>query len=240
MTAAVLAGLALMSIVTVMILLRSLGPGYRVGRLLAATPLVTIEDAAELARGESARYVRVNGRISSAEEFPDEHDRPLVYRRSRIALRDATGRWTTHIEDLEAVPFGVESRSSLIAVDDAALGDGLVVIPREAEGIASDLPQDRIEALPPSYRPTDPARLTIEQLSAVEHATVCGQPVQGSSGPMLTAGLGRPLIVTTLDAPSAMRLLARHHRRRVLAATVLLVASLAFGAAAVVALIVGA
>ncbi len=240
MTAAVLAGLALLSIVTVMFLLRSLGPGYRVGRLLAATPLVSIEDAAELARGESARYVRVNGRISSAEEFPDEQDRPLVYRRSRIALRDSTGRWTTHVEEREAVPFGVESRSSLIAVDEGALGDGLVVIPREAEGIASDLPPDRIEALPATYQPSDPARLTIEQLSAVEHATVCGQPVLGATGPMLTAGMGRPLIVTTLDAPSAMRLLARHRRGRVLAATVLLVASLGFGAAAVIAMLVGA
>ncbi|HYI23567.1 MAG TPA: hypothetical protein VEX62_13140, partial [Candidatus Limnocylindrales bacterium] len=99
MTAAVLAGLALVSVVTVMVLLRSLGQGYRVGRLLAATPMVSIEHAAELARGESARYVRVNGRISSAEEFPDEHDRPLVFRRSRIALRDGSGRWTTHIEE---------------------------------------------------------------------------------------------------------------------------------------------
>ena len=77
------------------------------------------------------------------------------------------------------MPFGVESRSTFIAVDEAAIGDGLVVIPREAEGIASDLPADlRSRPCQPTYRPTDPARLTIEQLSAVEHATVCGEPVQ--------------------------------------------------------------
>jgi len=240
MITALLAVSALGSLVAVMALLRSLGPGYRVGRLLAVTPLVSIEQAIELARTESQRYVRVYGRISSAEEFPDEHDRPLVFRRSRIAVRDASGRWATHADEREAVPFGVESRSSFIAVDEAALRDGLVVIPREAEGVASDLPPDRAQALPSTSLPTDLARLTIEQLSAVEHATVCGQPVAGTTGPMMTAGLGRPLIVTTLEAPAAMRLLARHHRRRVLAATALLVLSLGCAAAAVVALLVGA
>jgi hypothetical protein len=49
----------------------------------------------------------------------------------------------------------------------------------------------------------------------------------------MTAGLGRPLIVTTLDRPAAMRLLASGARRRVAAATVLIAAGLALLALAV-------
>ena len=61
---------------------------YRVGRLLAAAPLVEIDEASEMAAGRP-RYVRVSGRITSDEEFPDENDRPLVFRRKRIDVAAA-------------------------------------------------------------------------------------------------------------------------------------------------------
>jgi hypothetical protein len=80
--------------------------------------------------------------------------------------------------------------------------------------------------------------LTIEQLSAVEHATVVGQPVQRDGGPAMTAGLGRPLVVTILDRPAAMRVLAGDQRGRVVAAAIALGAGLGLLAAAVVALAV--
>jgi hypothetical protein len=48
--------------------LRTYGPGYRVGRLLAATRSVTIAEALALANGP-ARYVRVSGRIDAEDEF---------------------------------------------------------------------------------------------------------------------------------------------------------------------------
>jgi hypothetical protein len=50
----------------------------------------------------------------------------------------------------------------------------------------------------------------IQQVSAVEHAVVAGVPatVPGSGEPTMTAGLGRPLILTTLENEEAMRVLA--------------------------------
>ena len=79
--------------------------------------------------------------------------------------------------------------------------------------------------------------MTIEQLSAVEHATVVGQPLQRDGGATMTAGLGRPLIVTILDQPAAMRVLAGDHRGRVVAATIALAVGLGLLAAAVIALL---
>ena len=74
------------------LLLRSYGPRVRVGRLLAVTPSVTIAEAREMASSGARRYVRVDGRLDADEVFPDEHQRPLVYRRRRIEAR-LRGGW---------------------------------------------------------------------------------------------------------------------------------------------------
>src|SRR4029079_10299966 len=68
-------------------ILRTFGPRYRVGRLLATTPQVTIAEALEIAASGRRRYVRVDGRIDADEEFEDAHHRPLVFRRTRLESR---------------------------------------------------------------------------------------------------------------------------------------------------------
>jgi hypothetical protein len=79
----------------------------------------------------------------------------------------------------------------------------------------------------------------IEQLSAVEQATVCGTPVMRNGRATMTAGLNRPLVITILAPPEAMRLLATGNRPRVLSAAALIVVALGFFAASIVAAIVG-
>lgn len=235
--AVVLMAAAIACLAGTVVLLRSLGPRYRVGRLLASTPVATIDEALELARGPHA-YVRVSGRISSDDEFPDENDRPLVYRRKRLEVADRPGAWRVVADEREAVPFGVETRSSFIGVDEAAIAEGLVAIPREAAGRSSDLPTDIGEPLE-GVDPDAPARLIVEQLSAVEHATVCGVPLVRDGRAMLSAGLDRPLVITTLDVPDAIRLLAAPNRRRVLTAAAFLVAAVVLAALVVVAALSG-
>ncbi len=118
-----------------------------------------------------------------------------------------------------------------------ALGDGLVVVPREAVGVASDLPPTMLPegvTLPPDA----PVRVRIDQLSAIEQATVAGVPTLGPSGePTLTAGAGRPLIVTSLAPDEAMRILGSERRGTVRAAAVLLVAGLGCLAVGLVAVV---
>ncbi|MEP7378314.1 MAG: hypothetical protein ABI725_02000 [Chloroflexota bacterium] len=217
-----LVGLAVLAVA--LVLLRTLGQRFRLGRILAAAREVTLEECRELAAGPAV-YVRVNGRVSSDEEFPDDNDRPLVFRRTRLEVADDGGKWRTVLDEREAVAFGVESRSEFIAIDEDALGDGLVAIPRVAIGRVSELHGD-MAAAAAGASPDAAARLTYEQLSAVEQVTACGQPVLRNGKPTLAAGLGRPLIVTVLDRPSAMRLLASGARARVAAATLLIGAGL--------------
>jgi len=84
-------------------------------------------------------------------------------------------------------------------------------------------------------------RLRIDQLSAVEHATVAGVVARSPGGtPHITAGMGRPLILSSVEPDAAMRLLASGRRGSVLAAAALLVIGFGLFAAAVVALLLGA
>lgn len=219
-------------------LLRRLGSGYRIARLLASAPEATLAEIREVAAAREPRYLRASGRVSSEEEFPDENQRPLVFRRQRIERR--VGRaWQILDEERLAVPFGIEDRREFVAVDADALGDGLVVIPRESLGSVSELPHDLRSRLASDVAAATPIRLRLDQVSAVEHATVVGMPRNGPDGPMLTAGLGRPLILSTLDPAAAMRLLAGDGRRLVILASVALIAGLGSLALALVAWLAG-
>lgn len=227
----VLTGLSLGCLLAAALLLRRVGPAYAIARRLSATPQVGIDEAVALASAGEQRYVRVSGRVTSDEEFPDEHDRPLVYRRSRLEVAEGDRRWRAIAQDSEAVPFGVEARGAYLAVDAAALGDGLVVVPREAIGRVADLGPE----LAGDEDPDASARLVIEQVSAVEQAIIAGVPRLDADGaPAIGAGLGRPLILTTVELPAAMRLLARGRRGTVATAALLLLAAGVLAVAAVV------
>jgi hypothetical protein len=202
------------------LVLRSFGPRLRVGRLLSTTPRVTVAEAIDLAAGP-ARYVAVRGRIDAEEPFEDDAHRPLVYRRTRLERRDGSA-WIAIDDRREMVDFEIREGLEGIAVDAAALDDGLVVVRREAVGTAGEIADQA-----PGLQADTPVRLRIEQISAVEHAIVAGVPAsRGGGAPRLTAGLGRPLIVTTLERPEAMRLLADGRSRRPLVAAVCFAAGL--------------
>lgn len=209
-------------------ILRSFGAGFRVGRILAVAPVVSVAEARELAGGPP-RFVAIQGRIDAADEFEDDAHRPLVLRRIRFQLGDRGG-WRTVDEQRQAVDFEVREGLDAIAIDHAALDDGLVVLPRVSTGTAADAP-DRV---PTDTPPTAPLRLRIDQVSSVEHAIVAGVPVADpASGTIrMTAGLGRPLILTTLERDEAMRVLTSDAPRRpvfAVAALVIGVLSLSFG-----------
>jgi hypothetical protein len=184
-----------------------------------------VDEAVRLAQSGARRYVAVGGRIDSEAEFTDENDRPLVLRRSRLALQTGRrGAWTVVADVRDAVPFSVAGGLAAIGVDEAALDVGLVVVARESQGTAGEI-EDRVPAGTPS---ATPARLQVELLSTVDHALALGVPgTDPVRGPILRAGLGRPLILTTMEPADAMRVLAEGHRGSTRAAAVLLAAGVA-------------
>jgi hypothetical protein len=205
------------ALVAGVLVLRTYGSNYRVGRLLASTPEVSVAEARAMADGR-ARYVRVQGRIDAEDEFEDDAHRPLVFRRTRLQLRkDRT--WVSFEDRRERVRFEVRDGLDAIVIADADLDTGLVVIPRESVGTAADV-ADRV---PPGTPPTTPVRLRVDQVSSVEHAIVLGVPRHDAAGePLLTAGLGRPLVLTTLATDEAMRVLTEGRSNRIKVALVCL------------------
>jgi len=148
----------------------------------------------------------VDGRIDSDADFEDADHRPLVLRRTAIDWRPATstGSWTTADTRLEVVPFVVREGLDEIAIDGAAIAEGLVSIPRQSVGKAHD-----VEALTAAgVDPEADARLRIDHVSTVDHAAVLGVPMLADGGvPTMRPGLGRPLIISILEADEAMRVL---------------------------------
>jgi hypothetical protein len=208
------------------ILLRRSGPGWRVGRLLAAAPQRSLADAAAIAAAGEPAYIRLHGRIDSDEEFPNEDGKPLVFRRRRLQRRTGRERWQTFDDERLAVPFRLAEQGDRVAIDSEALGDGLVVVPRESVGVAADLREDAVSGALPPLPPDTPVRLRIEQISTIDHATAAGVPVIGHDGSVrLGAGLGRPLVLTTLELDEAMRVLASGRRGELLLAAGLLVSA---------------
>jgi hypothetical protein len=189
-------------------LLRGMGPGARIGRIMAATRVVPVGRAIALASEGSPRYVGVMGRVDAGEVLEDADQRPLVLRRQRLELQVGR-RWTAFEDVREVVAFEISEGLDRIAVDGDSLADGLVVVTRESVGIAGDL-GDRV---PEGTDPATPARLRMDLLSSVDHALVLGVPtVDPDRGPILRPGLNRPLILTNLEAKEAIRLLGEGKR----------------------------
>lgn len=225
-TPILLVALGLAALLAGYAVLRSLGPAWQVGRLLGSAPMVSVAEAVRLATSGAGQYVGVTGRIDSAAEFEDAEERPLVLRRTRLQSR-LRRAWSTFEESLEVVPFEIREGLDGIAVDGAAIGPGLVVVPRHSVGVVGDFGDRAPDSLPDDAA----AQAVIEQVSSVEHAIVLGRAALDADGrPMITAGRGRPLILTTLERAEAMRVLTGGELRRPRLAVLLL----AVGVAAVV------
>jgi len=223
------------------LLLRRSGTAWRIGRLLSGTPQRSLTDAAAIATAGQEAYVRLHGRVDSDEEFPGDDGKPIVFRRRRLQ-QQRTGRstWQTFDDDRLAVPFGLKEQGERVAIDTDALGDGLVVVPRESEGVASDVGEDDAIGPLPELPPDTPVRLRIEHVSTVDHATAAGVPRLDTDGSVvLGPGLGRPLVLTTLELDEAMRVLAGQRRSELLLAAGLLVAAPIAIVLGVVALVLG-
>jgi hypothetical protein len=215
------------------VVLRSFGPRYRIGRLLATAPRVTVAEAIQLADAPP-RYVAVAGRIDAEAPFEDDAHRPLVYRRTRLEQGKGSG-WTAFEDHREAVAFLVREGMDEIGIDTDALDSGLIVVRREAVGTAADV-HDRAGDLPRDTL----VRLRIEQVSAVEHAIAVGVPRRNTDGEVrMTEGLGRPLIITTLERSEAMRILAEGRTARPLVAAICLVAGMGLVSIGFAAAIIG-
>ena len=200
-----LTAVGFVALVTAAAILRSFGPRYRIGRLLAVAPRMSIAEARALAESGKRRYVRVDGRIDSEDDWEDDDHRPLVLRRTAYEWRPAAGgRWRPFDAQLEVVPFVVREGLDELAVDASQIAEGLLTVPRQRIGHAADLEAMTAAGIDPAAE----ARMEVGYVSTVDHAAVLGVPQRTGAGLIaLAPGLGRPLIVSILEDGEAMRVL---------------------------------
>ncbi|MFM9129145.1 MAG: hypothetical protein ACKOPF_04785, partial [Candidatus Limnocylindrus sp.] len=216
-------------IVAGLLLSRRTDARTRAGQLLAGLSPISPTEALKLAalRGGAAPYLAIKGSIDAPEIFEDEHHRPLVYRRERVSVADEGG-WRVIDTAERSLPFVVSDPSNSISIATADLADGLVVVERRWEGSVADLhaagreyQRPETAALVAALAASDPtrgARVGLEQISNLDRATAAGQLVNGE----LRAGVGRPLVVTTLERAEALRLLGTEGRGRLATSTLTL------------------
>jgi hypothetical protein len=198
------------------------GARSRAGRLLASLAPITPSDALRIgARLGSGRYIAITGGVDAVEAFEDENHRPLVYRRERVLIDD-DGAWREIDRAVRSVPFSISDATGAIAIDDAALDDGLIVVVRQWEGSVAELRDARRDFADASSRDlvgqlaaSDPqrgARVALEQISTLDRATAAGRLADGR----LTADGGRPLVFTTLERSEALRVIGTGRRASLL------------------------
>lgn len=198
------------------------GARSRAGRLLASLAPITPSDALRLAaRLGSGRYIAITGGVDAVEAFEDENHRPLVYRRERVLIDDG-GAWREIDRAVRSVPFSISDATGAIAIDAAALDDGLIVVVRQWEGSVAELRDARRDFADASSRDlvgqlaaSDPqrgARVALEQISTLDRATAAGRLADGR----LTADGGRPLVFTTLERSEALRVIGTGRRASLL------------------------
>ena len=159
-------------------ILRGFGPRYRVGRLLAVVPKVSVAEALQLAgRGRaSLRPDRGPDRQRRRVRGPGPPPPRLSPDLDALAPVAGPGAWTPLEEPtVESVPFTVGEGLDDIAVDGPSLGAGLVVVAAgERRAWSATWASER----PTTSRGNAELRLRIEYLSSIDHATVLG--VSGS------------------------------------------------------------
>lgn len=193
-------------------ILRSFGARYRIGRLLAVAPRVTVAEARAIAESGRTRYVRVDGRIDSEDDWEDADHRPLVLRRTTYEWRPSPGaRWRPFDAGVEVVPFVVREGLDELEVDATSIAEGLVTVPREYVGHAGDLAAMTAAGIDPAAD----VRMEVGYVSTVDHAAVLGVPQRVTDGRLVMGpGLGRPLIISILEDEEAMRVLTGGATRR--------------------------
>ena len=162
-----------------------------------------------------ARYVRISGRIDAEDEFEDDAHRPLVFRRTRLQVR-RDDRWV----DLRGRPPARPVRGPRRPGRDRRRR---CRPRRRARRRAARIGRHRRRRRRPRpgrdcvHHP-GPAAGRAGLLGRARHrASACRDSTRRASRGS-RPGLGRPLVLTTLERDEAMRVLAEGERRRPLVA----------------------
>lgn len=191
-------------------------PEIKVGRLLGDEPL-------------PSRAVRVAGRVRCREPLVTADGEQLVAFHRDVEVRIG-GRWRSLERTRESRSFELWDHDGSLTVDPADAAEPLVTIPKVWRGSPELLEEPHASAmrrLVERHGAASEARATTRTLSVIDRLLVLARADDADGGrPRLVPPKGG-FVISNLELPDAMRILAGRHRL----ATVAAVGGLAMGIA---------
>jgi hypothetical protein len=170
----------------------------------------------ELLDGElPGRPVRVSGRVRCPDPLDAGDGEKLVAFHRDVDVR-VGGRWRSLERLRETRSFDLWDHDGSIPVDPAAAAEPLVTIPKVWRGHPNVLEEPHASAvarLAERHGPVEEARATTRTVSITDRLLIVGQPVRDEAGGVRLDAPPGGLLLTNLEIPDAMRILAGRSRR---------------------------
>ncbi|HEX2194325.1 MAG TPA: hypothetical protein VHK63_05130 [Candidatus Limnocylindria bacterium] len=196
-------------------LIRASGAHMAIGRRLSGAREVRVGDLLGLDRLPD-RPVRVTGRIRCPDPILTADDDRLVALHRDIEVRLSRGSWRTIERVRETRGFELWDHDGSLAVDPSRAAEPLVATPRVWRGSPDELVDDAHRAavarlVAEGGRPTA-ARSVTRVISVVDRLLVLARVVRAADGSASLAPPPGGYVISALELPAAMRILAGPRR----------------------------
>jgi hypothetical protein len=211
---AALAGLGVVVGAIALAVLRASDARPAMARRLAGPPEVKVGHLLDL-EPLPGRAVRVAGRVRCREPLDTGDGEKLVVFHRDVEAR-VGGRWRALERLREARSFELWDHDGSLTLDPARAAEPLITIPKVWRGRPDQLVEPHASALArlvERHGPATEARATTRTLNVTDRLLVLARPTRGAGGKVRLEPPEGGYLVTNLELPDAMRILAGHDRR---------------------------
>ena len=220
---------------------RRSGARTALARRLAGARELAVGDLADLPR-DPIRPVRVAGRVRCPAPIQTQRDEQLVALHRDVEVLTARGGWRSIERVRESRGFELWDHAHAVSLDAAQAAEPLITIPYLWEGDAAQLDdsyQPAVERLREEYGGVSAARATTRTINVIDRLLVLADVERDEVGRLRLRPPGGGYLISSLELPDAMRLLAGPGRRLLMLGAAVIAAGVALGLIGMVLLVAG-
>jgi hypothetical protein len=220
---------------------RRSGARTTVARRLAGARELPVGDLADLAR-DPIRPVRISGRVRCPNPIQTQRDEQLVALHRDVEVLTERGGWRSIERVRESRGFELWDHAGAVTLDAGQAAEPLISIPYLWEGAPAELDdtyRGAVDRLTAEYGNVRAARATTRTINTIDRLLVLAEVERDDAGRVHLRPPAGGYLISSLELPDAMRLLAGAGRPRLMVGAALMAAGLAWGLAGVVLLAIG-
>ena len=232
---------ALLAILAGAIQMRRSGARTAVARRLAGARGVAVGELDEL-DADPPRPLRVAGRVRCPNPIRTQRDEQLVALHRDVEVLTARAGWRSIERIRESRGFELWDHAGAISVDAAHAAEPLITIPYVWQGDPAELDETyraAVDRLAAEHGGVRAARATTRTINTIDRLLVLADVERGAGGRAALAPPRGGYLISTLELPDAMRLLAGPGRRQLLIGAALAAGGIALALAGAVLLTIG-